>query len=394
MKVGVFFSLEKSSGGAYHQALKSINILQKIEEINFSFYNISSNKNDFSHEKINKYSINFIDKIFFLFYSSDFLKTFLKKFSISNKFEKFIKKENIDVIFFIGSSRLSIFCNKIDYITYIYEFYHIFRPDLPEYKGWTDFDFRESLIKLDVRKSVALIVDTKKKSKDLVKYYNCINDKINVVPLSSAIIDEKQKSNNTLSKNLKKFLDTKKEFYFYPAQYWSHKNHIYILEVIKFIKEKYNRNVIFVFTGSKKQNYKKIKETIEKLNLKEQVILLEYLNDYEIKQLYKNCNALVMPSLIGYSSLPLYEAFFFKKPVFYTKNLLEENLKVLVTEIDIDDVNSLANEIINFQKNKTNLKIKAEKAKIFFEENLTDEKISESYKAVFKKLVNLKKIYS
>ena len=101
-----------------------------------------------------------------------------------------------------------------------------------------------------------------------------------------------------------------------------------------------------------------------------------------------------MPSLIGYSSLPLYEAFFFKKPVFYTKNLLEENLKVLVTEIDIDDVNSLANEIINFQKNKTNLKIKAEKAKIFFEENLTDEKISESYKAVFKKLVNLKKIYS
>ena len=80
-----------------------------------------------------------------------------------------------------------------------------------------------------------------------------------------------------------------------------------------------------------------------------------------------------MPSLIGYSSLPLYEAFFFKKPVFYTKNLLEENLKVLVTEIDIDDVNSLANEIINFQKNKTNLKIKAEKAKIFFEENLTDE---------------------
>ena len=69
MRVGVFFSLEKSSGGAYHQALKSINILQKIEEINFSFYNISSNKNDFFDEKINKYSINFIDKIFFLFYS-------------------------------------------------------------------------------------------------------------------------------------------------------------------------------------------------------------------------------------------------------------------------------------------------------------------------------------
>ena len=152
MKVGVFFSLEKNSGGAYHQALKSLNILNKINEINFSFYNISSKKNNFFNKKINTYSINIIDKIFFLFYNSDFIKTFLKKFNIINRFEKFIKKENIDVVFFIGSSRLSIFCNKVDYMTYIYEFHHIFRPDLPEYKGWTDFDFREGLIKLDVRK--------------------------------------------------------------------------------------------------------------------------------------------------------------------------------------------------------------------------------------------------
>ena len=65
MKIGVFFSLEKSSGGAYHQALKSINILKKIEEGNFSFYNICSKNNNFSNIDINKYSVNIIDKIFF-----------------------------------------------------------------------------------------------------------------------------------------------------------------------------------------------------------------------------------------------------------------------------------------------------------------------------------------
>ena len=62
-------------------------------------------------------------------------------------------------------------------------------------------------------------------------------------------------------------------------------------------------------------NYNKICEVIERLNLKDQVILLDYLNNFEIQELYKNCSALVMPSLIGYSSLPLYEAFFFKKPI-------------------------------------------------------------------------------
>ncbi len=393
MKIGVFFSLEKSSGGAYHQALKSINILKKIEEGNFSFYNICSKNNNFSNIDINKYSVNIIDKIFFLFNNSDFIKTFLKKFNIRNRFEKFIKKENIDIVFFIGSSRLSVFCNKIDYMTYIYEFHHIFRPDLPEYKGWTDFDFRENLIKLDVRKSIALIVDTEKKAKDLVNYYNCINEKINIVPLSSSIIDKNLDSDIELSKKLKNFLETREEYFFYPAQYWSHKNHIYILEVIKLINDKHNKKVKFVFTGSKKQNYNKICEVIERLNLKDQVILLDYLNNFEIQELYKNCSALVMPSLIGYSSLPLYEAFFFKKPIFYTKDLLEEELKEFVTEIDINNLNSLANEIINFKNKKKNLELKTINARNYFDKYLTNERITESYRNIFKKLINSKKIY-
>ena len=73
----------------------------------------------------------------------------------------------------------SLFCNNIDYVTYIYEFHHLSRPDLPEYKEWSDFDFREELLDTNIRKSLLLIVDTQKKGKDLIKYYNCFEDKIN-----------------------------------------------------------------------------------------------------------------------------------------------------------------------------------------------------------------------
>ena len=74
--------------------------------------------------------------------------------------------------------------------------------------------------------------------------------------------------------------------------------------------------------------------TIENF-VKDQIIILEYLNDYEIQELYKNCNALVMPTLVGYSSLPLYEAFFFNKQFLY--KVFEENLKDFVTKIDIEN---------------------------------------------------------
>ena len=69
----------------------------------------------------------------------------------------------------VGSSnkRISLFCNNINYVTYIYEFHHLSRPDLPEYKGWSDFDFREELLETNIKKSLSLIVDTQKKGKDL-----------------------------------------------------------------------------------------------------------------------------------------------------------------------------------------------------------------------------------
>ena len=56
---------------------------------------------------------------------------------------------------------------------------------------------------------------------------------------------------------------------------------------------------------------------MNKFNLTNQITFFEYLNDEDIKSLYTNCKGVVMPSLVGYSSLPLYEAFYFKKPIFY-----------------------------------------------------------------------------
>ena len=100
-----------------------------------------------------------------------------------------------------------------------------------------------------------------------------------------------------------------------------------------------------------------------------------------------------MPSLIGYSSLPLYEAFFFEKPVFYTKKLLDENLREFVNEIDIKDLNSLANEIINFNNNKNKHQEKIKKAKIYFEKYLSDKQITDSYRKFFKKIIDSQKIY-
>ena len=159
------------------------------------------------------------------------------------------------------------------------------------------------------------------------------------------------------------------------------------------MKEKFNKNIYFVFTGSKKENFKKINSIISKYNLDNQIYLFDYLKDEELVELYKNSKALVMPSLIGYSSLPLYEAFYFQTPVFYTKNLLDDDLKKFVNEIDINDKMSLVNQILNYSENEKLILSKVLSAKEFYLENISDNKIINLYKKLFKKIENLRKIY-
>ena len=394
MKIAIIGEQSKKSGGSYHQSLKSYRLLSEIKEFEFILLNINlkNESNQKNAHSIN-YNINFVDKLFFLFNSSKILKSLLKKFNVQNKFEMFVKKERIDLILFLGCSRLAEFCDKINYVTYIYEFHHIFRPDLPEYKEWTDFDFRESVLNTNVKKSVSLIVDTERKKDDVVKYYNCHKEKINVIPLSSNISVVNKQAKKFDIEQIQNWVGKNNNFFFYPAQYWSHKNHFYILEAIKTLNSKYNKKTKFVFTGHRKNNFNHIKKRIDELNLVDQVVCLEYLSDEEIRNLYTNCKALVMPSLIGYSSLPLYEAFYYKKPVFYTAGLLDKSLKEFVTEIDIENPENLAEEINNIENNIEKINRKKINAYEYFIKNLSDEKIKTYYTNLFMKIKKQMQIY-
>jgi len=248
MTIGVIGEFDRKGGGSYHQSKKIFKILSKFKDFKFKLLTINSQKKISKINDDNKiyYEINFIDQFFFLFYSSKLIKSILKKFNIKSRFEKFLKKNKIDLIFFLGCSRLSLFCNNINYVTYIYEFHHLSRPDLPEYKGWSDFDFREELLETNIKKSLSLIVDTQKKGKDLIKYYNCFEDKINVIPLTTSITELENKRETQNSKEIIDYIKKNKEFFFYPAQYWSHKNHYYILRALQQLKKKHNRSIQFV----------------------------------------------------------------------------------------------------------------------------------------------------
>lgn len=390
MKLSVFFDTTKNDGGAYHQNIKTVELLNNIKNIELTI--ISPNEktiNFFKAKNIRSviYHFNFIDRFFYFVYSSNFLKLFFKKINLTNKFEKFLKKNQINLIYFISNSRASIFCSKVNFFSYIYEIHHLFRPDLPEYKGWHDFDLREQIIQNTIKKASLIFVDTKKKKNDLVKYYNCYEEKIEIIPLIPNITNHNEEIYQ--NKDLEKFINEKEDYYFYPAQYWPHKNHKYLIDVFKILIHEKKKKIRLILTGTQKLNFEFLQKTVNESNLQEKIKFFQYLENEDIIQLYKNAKGLIMPTLIGNSCLPLYEAFNFEIPVFYTKNLLDEDLKKYVTEFDISNPNDLVNKLLNYKKDNS----KISEAKNFFKNNFSDDQITKKYDQIFQKFDYQTSIY-
>ena len=173
--------------------------------------------------------------------------------------------------------------------------------------------FREYLYKNVLPKSYRIITESNELKKKIIKLYKLkANSIISIPNLPSILLKNKKLSNK--KKNVKKKYNISKEFYFYPAQFWEHKNHEIILKSIKQFKYK-KRDINFIFCGKDKGNLKYIINKITEYKIKKNVRILGYINDGELLELYKTCKALVMPSYFGPTNMPPLEAFALGVPV-------------------------------------------------------------------------------
>jgi glycosyltransferase involved in cell wall biosynthesis len=104
------------------------------------------------------------------------------------------------------------------------------------------------------------------------------------------------------------------DYIFYPAQFWSHKNHNLLIEAIYKLKEE-KLIVNCVLVGSPKNVFNEIKEKVIFLGLERQIYFLKYVTNGELVALYKTSKALVMPTFLGPTNIPPLEAFALGCPV-------------------------------------------------------------------------------
>ncbi|MDH5691817.1 MAG: glycosyltransferase [Gammaproteobacteria bacterium] len=344
-KVGVYLEQSVTAGGGYQQSINAIEQLSKVVPTNSEIKIFTPIKQNLVElEKIDIESsylpISRFDKLYTFLCRSQLFFEIQSKLRLLSNFEKKMIKEEVDLVYFLSPSGRAIILQKLNYVFTLWDMCHRDHLEFPEVREFGEFERRELTFKRATRKAYITLVDAEISKKKLIERYGVDEEKIIVMPFSPSIHMRKNKSQTDLVLSKYKL---KRGYYFYPAQFWPHKNHYIILEALKKLAHE-NVEIKVVFSGSDKGNYEAIMKKATDLGVDKNITYLGFVDSEELFQLYENCIALIMPTYFGPTNLPPYEAWLAKTLVLYPKEHIEQVTDAAIL-FDNDSPDSLAQAI-------------------------------------------------
>ena len=220
------------------------------------------------------------------------------------------RKKNIDVLYYLKQEECYI--SDYPFIATNWDIGHVSTYPFPEIIQ--HHKRRKRFYETILPKAIFVFCESEAGKEELKKFTSIDEIKIKVVPLFSgnstaSVIDEV-----FVISFLDKYKLIKNKYYFYPAQFWSHKNHYGLLSAFSRIVLDFP-DLKLVLTGSDKGNLKYIKNTISSLGLENNVLMLGFVTTNELQALYKNAITLVMPTYLGPTNMPPIEAMELNCPV-------------------------------------------------------------------------------
>ena len=387
-KIALVIETEPKSGGAFFNLINLIKEIKKITTYEFIIVSLNKKNNDFlKNQKIDFLNFNF-GKFFYLFEKIRYaIRSFLidiraykySSFLKDNRFENFFKKKGVDLVIFFGVSDLSLYLKDINYVNCYLDSCHLENPEFPEVKSLETFFKREKNYKNILSSSVFILSGSKECTNELSINYNIKSAKVvefPYLPQDEFSNEGKTELNNFDNKYLQNFLAKPKKYIFYPANYWSHKNHIYIMKSLKKINLKQEIPFSLIFCGADKSGFvsnnksyliKKSKE----LEIKDNILFLSHVSNKDLINLYKNSFALVMPTYFGPINIPPIEAHKYGVPVIYSKQFANLHYDFdYQIPIDLEDNQTLIDAIESLQKDKDLRNKLINNGKKFYEEIL------------------------
>lgn len=348
MKIAAVLTCKVDAGGGFNQALNAIQQMKKLSEGNFDFVvytNITENLNYLSKMDVHvkEFIYGWKDKILSYAVSNRLVRQFQTRLKLIGRMEQVMLNDSVDLIYFVTPSSLSLSLQKLNYIATVWDLCHRDTPEFPEVRNFGEFYTRENMYKNSLSSAILVLTDSSELNERIVNRYGVDKEKLLSMPFAPSPFTEKKHSKS--AKDVLKKHEIEEGYYFYPAQFWPHKNHIRILQALSQLKNKgINRKV--VFAGGDQNNLNYIHNIISKLDLSEQVRILGFVSPEDMRGLYEGCISVVMPTYFGPTNLPPLEAWSIGKPLIYSSHLHKQAGDAALL-IDPDDSNALSEAMMD-----------------------------------------------
>ena len=384
IKIAIFVGLKLESGGGHQYEYMLLNILKKHhvnKSIELKFYGLDIGlKNLFSDLDINITIIkeNIFQKKHRIKLSDLYFYKILSKIKMNFcSIEKKLAKDKIDLVYFLSPNSISEALNNIPYIFTLWDLGHLEELEFPELTGNRIFESRELMYTKSLKKAFKVIVDSEYSKQYSINKYNLDEKRVEILKFLPNIRVEDVEGKI----DIKNLYNIKNDYIFYPAQFWAHKNHIYILKAIKILREIKNIDLDVVFSGSNRGNLGYILKKAKELDVDDLIHYAGFVPNEQIPSLYKQSLSLVMPTYLGPTNIPPLEAFFYNIPVCYSdKPSFREQVGDAVFYMDLNDPHSLVENIITIKNNKELVDRKVQKG----QEILASWKEEDFYKSLIK----------
>lgn len=229
----------------------------------------------------------------------------------------FVKLNGINILILTAPTHLSFRLIKTPFVMPIHDLQHKLNPQFIEVSAEGVWEEREYLFSNAIKNAEMVLVDSEIGREDVLNFYPTDPNKVRVLPFTPPNYLRSDYSKQEINK-IKERYHLPPRFLFYPANFWSHKNHKLIIQALNYIKINHNLEIPVVFIGSKQiyfQVFDKIWELVTSFGLENQIHYLGYVPNEDIGCLYKLAEALVMPTFFGPTNYPYLEAFALGCPV-------------------------------------------------------------------------------
>jgi len=199
-------------------------------------------------------------------------------------------------------------------LPFIFSVHDLIHKDFFRPGGLFGYLIWELRLKASMRAAHAVLVDSRRFKTRLISEYGLNPDRIHVAPFRPPDYLESKVNNDQLDRVRSKY-HLPGRYIFYPSNLCFPKNHLGLLKSLKHLSDEKGFIANLVLVGPRDDAFEMVMTFIQEHGLQKQVKYLGYVPDGDMAPLYKLATALIFPSLLDPTCIPVIEAFSLGCPV-------------------------------------------------------------------------------